>query len=103
LITGFYLILAIVKHTRHTNMENEKKIPSRRKFVFGFGVLSVLAAVGITVAPKKTILGCGPLGKKKTVKMLTQDGKLVEIEEDKLTNQRKKITDEELKSWVKKS
>ena len=35
--------------------------------------------------------------------MLTQDGKLVEIEEDKLMGQRKRITDEELKSWVKKS
>ena len=40
-------------------MENEKKMPSRRKIVFGFGVLSVLAAVGITVAPKKTILFAG--------------------------------------------
>ena len=87
-------------------MENEKNIPSRRKFVAGFGVLSLLAAIGITVASKKTaktILSCDPSQKKKTVKMLTQDGKLVEIEEDKLTHQRKKITDEELKSWVKKS
>ena len=86
-------------------MKNEKDIPSRRKFVLGFGVLSLLAAVGITMGPKKTktILACGPSQKKKTVKMLTQDGKLVEIEEDKLTHQRKKITDEELKSWVKKS
>jgi len=84
-------------------MENEKKIPSRRKFVFGFGVLSLLADKGITVAPKKTILGCGPSDKKKTVKMLTQDGKLVEIEEDKLTDQRRKIKDEELQFWVKKS
>jgi hypothetical protein len=86
-------------------MKNEKDIPSRRKFVLGFGVLSLLAAAGITMGHKKTktILACGPSQKKKTVKMLTQDGKLVEIEEDKLTHQRKKITDEELKSWVKKS
>jgi hypothetical protein len=84
-------------------MGNEKKIPSRRKFVLGFGVLSLLAAIGITSSPKKTILSCGPTHKKKTVKMLTQDGKLVEIDEDKLIHQRKKITDEELQSWVKKS
>ena len=84
-------------------MEKNKKIPSRRKFVLGFGVLSLLAAIGITFAPKKTIVSCDPAQKKKTIKMLTQDGKLVEIEEDKLMGQRKKITDEELKSWVKKS
>ena len=35
--------------------------------------------------------------------MLTQDGKLVEVDEDKLMVRRKKITDEELKTWVKKS
>lgn len=87
-------------------MENEKNIPSRRKFVAGFGVLSILAAVGITFAPKKTaktILSCSPPDNKKMVKMLTQDGKLVEIDENKLVGQRKKITDEELKSWVKKA
>jgi protein subunit release factor B len=84
-------------------MENDKKIPSRRKFVLGFGVLSALAAIGITFTPKKIIVSCDPSQKKKTIKMLTQDGKLVEIEEDKLKSQRKKITDEELKSWVKKS
>jgi hypothetical protein len=84
-------------------MENDKKIPSRRKFVLGVAVLSVLAAIGITSAPKKIIVSCDPSQKKKTIKMLTEDGKLVEIEEDKLMGQRKKITDEELKSWVKKS
>jgi hypothetical protein len=87
-------------------MEKEKDIPSRRKFVAGFGVLSILAAIGITFAPKKTaktILSCGPPDKKKMIKMLTQDGKLVEVDENKLAGQRKKITDDELKSWVKKS
>ncbi|MEP7375725.1 MAG: hypothetical protein ABI675_20175 [Chitinophagaceae bacterium] len=84
-------------------MENEKTIPSRRKFVLGFGILSLLSAIGLTTATKKIIVSCNPEQKKKTIKMLTQDGKLVEIEEDKLLDQRKKITDEELKSWVKKS
>ena len=83
-------------------MEKDKTIPSRRKFVLGFGVLSLLSAIGLSIAPKKAIISCDPEQKKKTIKMLTQDGKLVEIEEGKLTNQRKKITDEELKSWVKK-
>lgn len=84
-------------------MENEKKIPTRRKFVVGLGLLSLLAAIGLPVAKRKQIISCGPFDKKKTVKMLTQDGKLVEIDEDKLTGQRKKISDKELQSWVNKS
>jgi hypothetical protein len=84
-------------------MEKEKTTPSRRKFFLGFGVLSLLSAIGLTNAPKKIIVACSPAPEKKTIKMLTQDGRLVEIEEDKLMDQRKKITDEELKSWVKKS
>ena len=40
--------------------------------------------------------------KKDTVKMLTQDGRLVEIERAMLTAKSKKITDEDLKTWVKK-
>jgi hypothetical protein len=84
-------------------MENEKKTPSRRKFVLGLGLLSLLAAIGIPVYKKRIIQSCGPLDKKKTVKMLTQDGKLVEIDVEKLTGQKKKITDTELQSWVKKT
>ena len=82
-------------------MENAKEDPSRRKFVLGFGVVSLLAALGITLTPRKIstkILACGPMQPRKTEKLLTQDGVLVEIEVDKLTNERKKITDEELKS-----
>ena len=88
-------------------MENKKQEPSRRKFVLGLGIMSLLAALGIPLAPRKIstkILGCGPTQGKKPEKMLTQDGTLVEINADKLaTGQRKKITDEELKSWVKKA
>ena len=42
--------------------------------------------------------------KKNTVKMLTQDGKLVEVDADKLyCGKRKKISDEQLKNWVSKN
>ena len=34
--------------------------------------------------------------------MLTQDGKLVEVDVDRLAVRREKINDEQLKSWVKK-
>jgi hypothetical protein len=90
-------------HNQHVIMENEKTRPSRRKFVLGLGVVSLLSAIGLGIGRKKAIVSCDPDPTKKTIKMLTQDGKLVEIEEDKLMGQRKKITDDELKSFVKKS
>ena len=37
-----------------------------------------------------------------SVKMLSQDGKLVEIKKSLLLSSGKKISDEELKKWVKK-
>jgi hypothetical protein len=40
--------------------------------------------------------------KKDTVKMLTQDGKLVEIDKNLLAQSGKKISNKELQNWVKK-
>lgn len=40
--------------------------------------------------------------KKDTVKMLTQDGKLVEIDKTLLAQTGKKISNKELQNWVKK-
>jgi hypothetical protein len=39
--------------------------------------------------------------KKKTVKMLTEDGRLVEVDADILPKQRERITHDEIHSWVK--
>ena len=73
-------------------MELEKEKSSRKKFVlWGLGIASALTAFRF-ISPAKR--------KKETVKMLTQDGKLVEIEKDRLPVKKKKITDTELKSWV---
>ena len=75
-------------------MEQEKKATSRKKFLlWGAGILSSLAAVKLWGLAKK---------KKETVKMLTQDGKLVEIDKKFLSGQSKKITKEELQGWVKR-
>ena len=83
-------------------MEN-KKNSSRRKFVLGLGILSIFGALTRQSTAKKLIVSCGPVSEKKTVKMLTQDGKLVEIDESMIKGQGKKITDVGLQSWVKKS
>ena len=78
---------------------------TRRKFVRGVGILAmftaIAAAVGFPFSRKKNIIACGPDEKKKTMKMLTQDGRLVEIDASLVTATRKKITDKELQNWVK--
>ena len=76
-------------------MQESKKTPSRKKFL-----LWTAAAIC-----SSTILKFIPGAKKKktdTVKMLTQDGKLVEIDKNLMVSSGKKISDEELKKWVKK-
>jgi hypothetical protein len=76
------------------SMEQKPETSSRKKFVlWGLGILSAVTAFKYVTPAKK---------KKETVKMLTQDGKLVEVDKELLTPGGKKITDEQLKSWVSK-
>ena len=76
-------------------MDSENKKQSRRRFI-GWGIAS--AAVFSAV---KFMLPSAP--KKKTVKMLTQDGKLVEVYVEKISyGRRTKISDDQLKNWVSK-
>jgi hypothetical protein len=76
-------------------MANEiKKKNTRRKFIaWGVASAAVLAAFKfIKQSPKKP----------ETVKMLTQDGKLVEVDIAALPASKKKITNGELQNWIKK-
>jgi hypothetical protein len=80
-------------------MKEENKTSSRKKFVLGgIAILTSLTALKFLFSKNKTVSAA----KKDTVKMLTQDGRLVEIDKTLLTSKNKKITDEELKTWVKK-
>jgi hypothetical protein len=76
-------------------MQQEQNTSSRKKFLlWGMGILSSVAAIKFISLPKK---------KKETVKMLTQDGKLVEVDVTKIyCGKRKKISDDQLKNWVAK-
>ena len=82
-----------------------KNSPSRRKFVLRVGILSVFAAIatatGLPFFSKKKVTP-DKGSKKKTVKMLTQDGRLVEIDESLMTVSKKKVTNTELQQWIKK-
>ena len=76
---------------------------SRKKFlIWGGAVLTSLTAFKLFAGSKK-LPGFQDEEKKETVKMLTQDGKLVEVEVDNLgCGKRKKISDQQLKDWVVK-
>ena len=77
-------------------MEPIQKTSSRKKFLLW----------SATVLSSLTLMKFIPGGKKKkteTVKMLTRDGKLVEVDAERLFGgKRKKVTDEQLKNWVNK-
>ncbi len=81
-----------------TFMKEENKTSTRKKFVLGgIAILTSLSAFKFWLPKAKK-----EDEKKDTVKMLTQDGRLVEIDKALLTSNSKKITDEDLKTWVKK-
>ena len=91
--------------------ESTQLPPSRRKFLRGIGLLSAFSALaalaGRALPGKRKALSCSPEAKKKTVRMLTQDGKLVEIDASLLppglaSAGGKKITKDELQNWIKK-
>jgi len=74
-------------------MTANKQNSSRRKFIeWGLGALAAFSAIGLFFSQKK---------KKKTVKMLTQDGRLVEVDEALIKSTGKKINNKEIHSWVK--
>jgi hypothetical protein len=69
---------------------------SRKKFVAWTAVIfSGLAALKFFIHPS-------PPKKTSTVKMLTQDGKLVEVDVSRLSSKKKKIKDEDVHSWVQR-
>ena len=72
---------------------------SRKSFVkWGLGIVASLTIFKLagSAAPKKQD------AERKTIKMLGQDGKLVEVIQSTVPANRKKISDSELKNWIKK-
>ena len=87
--------------------ENESvkpEVKTRRKLLAGMGVLSVFSlwkATGLFFK-KKQIIACAPPEEKKTMKVLSQDGRLVEVDISKIKILKGKISDKELQDWIKK-
>ena len=78
-------------------MEQRQEKSTRKQFLlWGAAILSSLTLLKFT-AGKKPKPGT-------TVKMLSQEGKLVEVDIEQLShNKGKKATQEQLKNWVNKS
>lgn len=76
-------------------MREIQKSRSRKKFL----LWSAVALSSVTVFK---FFGGTKRKKTETVKMLSQDGTLVEIDRDLLVSSGEKISDKELQQWIKK-
>lgn len=75
-------------------MKKELNNTTRKKFIWlGTAVLAAIGSWKIFLHQKKK--------RKETAKMLTRDGRLVEIDKELIT-QGKKITNKELQDWIQK-
>ena len=90
------LLPALLYVLKSTNiMEKTTGTPSRKKFIFwGAAIFSSFTLLKFWNTSKKK--------KEETVKMLTQDGRLVEINKNILPQKGKKISISDLQDWVKK-
>jgi hypothetical protein len=76
------------------NASNKKL--SRKKFIgWTIGLSSVLAIPAFLRPPKRK----NPV---QTVKMLTQDGRLVEIDISHIPDKKKKVSSADIHSWIRK-
>jgi hypothetical protein len=86
-------------------LKSPVNIPTRRKFVWGLGIVSALAALnrlsGFPVFRKKKPGLNQTENKNKTVRMLTQDGRLVEVDITRINGNKKKVSNTELQHWIK--
>ncbi len=85
------------------NLVTESTNNTRRKLVLGIvGVLALFPFLKFRIFKKdKKAISCAP-EKPETIKLLTQDGRLVEVEISKLSSSKEKISNQELMGWVKR-
>jgi hypothetical protein len=82
-------------------METNQKDSTRRKFLWGgLGVLSSVSLLKFIIPKKKkAAIACAPIPT--TTKMLTEDGKLVEVDISKIKKTGVKVSDKDVITWVK--
>jgi hypothetical protein len=75
---------------------------ARRRFLAAGSILSLFALLGLWRKARKTpVIDCGPEKSKETVRLLGQDGLLVEVDAARIRMLKKKITNDELQRWVR--
>jgi hypothetical protein len=85
----------------NTNHSSENTV--RRKFLFGLGILSLFPILKLSLfSSKSKPIACSPEQQQGTMKLLTQDGKLVEVDISKIQGTAKKASKDELIAWVKR-
>jgi hypothetical protein len=76
-----------------TNMEQYQNTTSRKRFfLWGLGIISSITALKLILPKKK---------EPTLVKMLSEDGKLVEVDITKIKRTGEKVSDKEISTWVK--
>ena len=82
-------------------VETTRKI--RRKILLGtVGVLALFPFLKfISLSKEKKAISCAP-DKPETMKLLTQDGRLVEVEISKTSTTKEQLSNEQLMGWVKR-
>ena len=82
----------------------QQKIKSRRKWLAGIGFLSLFPLFKSGIFSKKNqVISCAPPAEKKeTMKLLSQDGRLMEVDVSRINQIKEKISDQDLKNWIKK-
>jgi len=80
------------------------EVKSRRKLLAGIGLLSFFPFFKSGLFSKKApVISCTPPpGKQETIKVLSREGKLVEVDVSKIKQVKGKISDQELQNWIKK-
>jgi hypothetical protein len=86
---------------KNLEMETNQKNSTRRKFLWGgLGVLSTISVLKFIIPKKqKVAIPCIPVAT--TTKMLTEDGKLVEVDISKIKKTGVKVSDKDVITWVK--
>jgi len=75
---------------------------SRRKLIKGMGLLSLIPLFRLPFFKKKAdIISCAP-EKTGTMRLLTEDGRLVEVDISKISSNKQKATSKEVMGWIKK-
>jgi|YelNatPaOPRAMG01_1025707.scaffolds.fasta_scaffold00042_56 hypothetical protein len=87
-----------------TNFEPSKN--TRKNILLGIGVLALTPIFKFGffsgLFKKKNTIACSPSNQKGTMKLLTKDGQLVEVEVSKTIPTNQKLSDKELLEWVNK-